>query len=305
MSVEFKVAHTRKTEYLIDPSLIKVRPEMNGRTELPDIEWLVESMVAIGQRVPVEIRSDAGKPVLNSGYSRWRAAVEINKKKLVEGKFLLRCVYARCNEQEGFIANIHENHVRNAPTALDDAYNIRRLESWGRSYEEIAEIYHRRNGKGEPDTRWVKNRLGLIALGNDARQALKDGRLKPTAAQAIAKLSEEQQRERVKGTGKVAAPPKARAERIGESGAAILAKANDGLLAECARYRKTFEAISVCTLVGPAFTTWLDYVCGELYKSRDPQCWNNCGAPVHGLLPCLANPPLANAAFSDVGRSSS
>lgn len=211
MSVEFKVAHTRKAEYLFDPAVIKVKPEMNGRTDLPSIEWLVESMVALGQRVPVEIRNEGGKPVLNSGYSRWRAALEINKKKLVEGKFLLRCVYARCNEQEGFIANLHENLVRNAPTALDDAYNIRRLEAWGRNYEEIAEIYRRRTAKGEPDVKWVRGRLALISLGEEARVALKEGRLKPTAAQAIAKLSEEQQREAVSGGKKVTAPAVRRA----------------------------------------------------------------------------------------------
>jgi len=206
MAVEFSVAHTRKTEYLIDPALIVVKPQLNGRVELPDITWLVESMVALGQRVPVEIRNEGGKPVLVSGHSRWRAAVEINKKKLTEGKFLLRCVYSRCNEQEGFIANLHENLVRSAPTPLDDAYNIRRLESWGRSLEEIAEIYRKRNAKGEPDVRWVKGRLALISLGQEGRAALKEGRLKVTAAQAIAKLSEEQQRERL-AEGKAAKPP--------------------------------------------------------------------------------------------------
>lgn len=206
MSVEFKVAHTRKAEYNFAPEKIKVKPDLNGRTDLPDIEWLIESMVAIGQRTPVEIRNEAGHPVLTSGYSRWRAAIEINKRKLVPGGFLLRCAYARCNEQEGFIANIHENHVRNAPTALDDAYNIRRLEAWGRTHEEIAEIYRKRTAKGGPDVRWVKGRLALISLGEPARQALKDGRLKPTAAQAIAKLDEEQQRQAVKGKEKITAP---------------------------------------------------------------------------------------------------
>lgn len=201
MSVEFKTKTKirRDAVYMIPPEEIKVKPELNGRTDLPDIEWLIESMVAIGQRQPVEIRKEAERPVLDAGYSRWRAAIEINKRKLVPGGFLLRCVFARCDEKEGFIANIHENIVRNAPTPIDDANNIRRLESWGRSYEEIGKIYHQ-------TPKWVKARLALIGLGEEAREAVKNGRLKPTAAQAIAKLSEELQREAVKGEGRVVAP---------------------------------------------------------------------------------------------------
>jgi len=109
MAVEFSVAHSRKTEYLIDPALIVVKPQLNGRVELPDISWLVESMVALGQRVPVEVRNEGGKPVLVSVHSRWRAAVEINKKKLTKGKFLLRCVYSRCNDayrHSGFLLSV-------------------------------------------------------------------------------------------------------------------------------------------------------------------------------------------------------
>jgi len=51
--------------------------------------------------------------------------------------------------------------------------------------------------------RWIKNRVALISLTPEAAQAVADGRVKETAAVAIARLSEEQQREVVAGKGKI------------------------------------------------------------------------------------------------------
>jgi len=208
MAAEFKnFKPKRDSVYKFPPEKIKVNPKLNGRTELPDIEWLIESMVSpVGQIHSVEIRIEAGIPVLTAGFSRWRAAMEINKRKLIPGGFLLRCVSARRTEKEGFIANLHENLIRNAPSEIDDINNIRMLESWGRSHEEIAHIYNRKNSKGEPDVKWVRSKLALASLSEEAKTAVKQGRLKPTAAQAIARMSEEEQREAVKGEGKVTAP---------------------------------------------------------------------------------------------------
>lgn len=199
MAVDFtKSAHTRTSEYLLAPKEIDVNPELNGRHDLPDIEWLVSDFVKRGQIQPVGIRNNGGRATLAFGHTRWRAGIEVIKRGLIPD-FKLRCVYFKGNERDAFIANIAENRFRNPTSALDDAHNIRLLESWGKSMEEIAEIYRE-------SPKWVKDRLKLIELAPEAQQAVKEGRLKPTAAVHIAKLSSEQQREAVKGDGKVKAP---------------------------------------------------------------------------------------------------
>ena len=192
MAVEFKTDHTRTSEYLFVPSDIKINPELNGRHELPDIEWLIESMVASGQLQPVLIGNDGGRPVLYAGHSRWRAGIEINKRKLTPVPFKLRCVYFRGNEHQAFMATVRENRDRNETTAIDDAYNIAKLERYGMTLEDIgAKVYHE-------DLKWVKDRLSLIELCADAAKALTNNTLKPKAAVALAKLSKEAQREWLK-----------------------------------------------------------------------------------------------------------
>lgn len=187
MAVEFKVEHTRSSEYLFAPKDIKFKPELNGRHELPDIEWLIDSMVRNGQLQPVLVRNDGGFPVLVAGFSRWRAAVEINKRKLTPAPFKLRCVYFKGSEQHGLLANISENRERNSTTPIDDGYNICRLERYGMTLEEIAAIYHE-------DPPWCKKRMALVSLTPEAQAAVKNGKVKPNAVVALAKLSEAEQR---------------------------------------------------------------------------------------------------------------
>ncbi len=187
MAVDFKTEHTRSSEYLFLPELIKFNPLLNGRHELPNIDWLVTSMVQHGQLQPVSIKNNGGEPWLHIGHSRWRAALEINKRKLTPVPFKLRCVYFRGSEQDAFRATIAENRDRNQTTAIDDAYNIARLERYGMSTEEIATEYHE-------DERWVKERLALIDLCDEAQKAVTSRDLKPNAAKVLAKLSADAQR---------------------------------------------------------------------------------------------------------------
>ncbi|HET9131162.1 MAG TPA: ParB N-terminal domain-containing protein [Terriglobia bacterium] len=220
MAVEFKTEHTRTSEYLFLPEVIKINPELNGRHELPDIEWLITSMVSSGQLQPVLIGNDGGKPVLYAGHSRWRAAIEINKRNLTAVPFKLRCVYFRGNEQQAFMATVRENRDRNATTAIDDAFNIAKLERYGMSLEEIAEkVYHE-------DLKWVKERLALIELRAEGQQKLLNNELKPNAAVALAKLSKEAQKKALESGQKltVAAIKRFDADKVTQNGSSNGAK---------------------------------------------------------------------------------
>ncbi len=200
MAVDFDVKGTRTSEYRFLPEQIEILPEMNGRHELPDIEWLIESMLRPhGQIQPVSIRRTGGKPVLCAGFSRWRAAVAINTRKLTEKPFELRCTYTALTEKQAFMANIEENRVRNATTPMDDAYNVQRLINvYGMTEEEVAGLYREKLS-------WIKGRLQLIELIPDAEKALNEGRFVGSAAKTIAKLSTEQQRAVLKTEGKITA----------------------------------------------------------------------------------------------------
>ena len=206
MAVSFSVEHKRTSEYRMFPEVLVIHPELNGRVDKPDVEWLIADILKNGQIQPVTIRNDGGRPVLVAGFSRWRAISEINKRKLSPVKMQLRCTYLECTETEAFVANIAENRYRNSTTALDDAHNLKRLlKVYAMTEEQVLEIYF---PDLKPDNkkaaqRWIKNRVALISLVPEAAKAVADGRVKETAAVAIAKLSEEQQREVVAGKGKV------------------------------------------------------------------------------------------------------
>jgi ParB/RepB/Spo0J family partition protein len=201
MAVAFTTEHTRTSEYLFDPKKIIVRPELNGRHEEPDIEPLIADIVKRGQIEPGIVRNDGGNAVLCAGFSRWRAITEINKRKLTPVPLPFRAIYLKANELDGFLANIAENRFRNQTTKLDDAYNVRRLEAWGQTEEQIADTY------GE-DVKWVRRMQKLVALDPAAQKAVAAGKIKSTAIDAVAKLTTEQQREVVKkaGEGKVKLP---------------------------------------------------------------------------------------------------
>jgi ParB-like chromosome segregation protein Spo0J len=199
MAVDFKAPSlTRTSEYMIAPHDIKFKPSLNGRHEVPNVDWLIESFAEIGQITPVGVRKDGDDAVLCFGFSRWRAAVEGIKRKKLPADFKLRCVYHKANEEQGFLANIAENRERNPTTALDDAHNIARLERYGKSLEEIVKIYHPTDEFGaelddKKALKWVKERLALVSLSKSSEEALKNGDLKPSAAKVLATLSEEQQ----------------------------------------------------------------------------------------------------------------
>jgi len=200
MAVEWTkgIQVTRGSEYLFLPQDVIVNAQLNGRHDLPDIEWLIESFAKVGQLENCLVRNDGGRPVLVVGHSRWRACIEFNKRKLGKEPMRLRCSYFRGDEREGYLANWAENHIRNQATPLDDAHACRQFERWGMSVKEIAEATHEKEA-------WVRGRLKLAEAAPEVKEAVREGRLKPTAAAAIAKLSAEHQREAVQGNGKVKA----------------------------------------------------------------------------------------------------
>lgn len=215
MAVEFTPKHNRTSEYRFFPEDIVVKPSLNGRYGVPDIEALIHDILANGQHTPVVIRNDGGKPVLCAGYSRYRAVSEINRRKLLDSPIPLRCTYSQCSEAKGFLVAISENRICNSTTELDDAHNIARLmKVYAKTEDEVAAIYFPGSSKPDKPTpkehlRWIKKRLALVNLTPAAEKAMREGKLKGSAAVVISKLDQEHQAEALAGMNRH--KPKARA----------------------------------------------------------------------------------------------
>jgi hypothetical protein len=202
MAVMFKDMK-RGSVYYLNPLKIKVLPELNGRHELPDIEWLIQDIARNGQDTPVVIRAEgpakARIAVLDCGYSRWRAIIEINKRGLTPVPLRIACVFRDGNEVDGFLANIRENRFRNTTTELDDAHNIVRLRRFQMTEEDIAYVYFA-DARGDREktkkaVAWVKKQAKLATLTPEGEKAIKEGRVKMSAARHIAALSAEAQKQ--------------------------------------------------------------------------------------------------------------
>lgn len=199
MAVQFEGDYKRTSEYRFYPEDIALDPEANGRHETPDIEWLITDILARGQHTPVIIRNDGGVATLVAGFSRWRAISEINKRKLAPVRMQIRATYQQCTAAEAFLVNISENRFRNPTTELDDAHNIKRLINvYAMTEEQIAELYFptaKTEAEIKEALKFVRERTKLLTLTQEAADAVRSGRVKGNAAKAIAKLTEDQQRE--------------------------------------------------------------------------------------------------------------
>jgi ParB/RepB/Spo0J family partition protein len=207
MAVQFAVKHSRTAEYRLLPEDISIKPEMNGRHEKPEIDWLITDILANGQHTAVIIRNDGGQALLVAGFSRWRAISEINKRKLAPVPLQVRCTYLQCNEAEAFLVNISENRFRNPTTPLDDAHNIKRLlKVYAMTDDQVAGVYFptaKTESELKTARKFVKDRIALISLSPEATEAVRSGRVKENAATAISKLSQDQQREVLKKEGTI------------------------------------------------------------------------------------------------------
>lgn len=235
MAVAFIGDHKRTSEYRFYPEDIAINPELNGRFDKPDIEWLITDILTHGQHTPVVIRNDGGVATLVAGFSRWRAVSEINKRGLSPVKLQIRSTYVQCTEAEAFLLNISENRFRNPTTPIDDAHNIKRLLNiYQFTEDQVCDIYFP-TAKTERELKearsFVRDRIALISLAPEAEAAVREGRVSESAAKAIAKLPSAKQRELVAKEGAierrdVVAPPAPKAPKPAPKDAELLRRIN-------------------------------------------------------------------------------
>jgi ParB-like chromosome segregation protein Spo0J len=204
MAVVFANETTKRTSTLVAdyPEHILLDPQLNGRIEPTDVDDLAADIEKNGQRTPVLVRkNDAGQPVLVYGHRRWRAVKLLNSRLAKKGEPLIKleCTYETLTDEEAFAAAIAENRFRKDTTPMDDTHNIGIWQKrFKKSLEEIAEIYFPEAKKPEEKAtavKWVKDRAALVELAPEAAQAVRDGKVKITAAVQLTKLSKDKQKE--------------------------------------------------------------------------------------------------------------
>jgi ParB-like chromosome segregation protein Spo0J len=204
MAVTFTNDTTKRTSTLVAdyPENILLDPQLNGRIEITDVEDLAADIEKNGQHTPVLVRkNDAGLPVLVYGHRRWRAVKHINQRRAKRGEALIKleCTYETLTDEEAFAAAVAENRFRKDTTPMDDTHNIGIWQKrFKKSTEEIAAIYFPEAKKPEEKAtalRWVRDRAALVELAPEAVAAVREGKVKITAAVQLSRLSKDKQKE--------------------------------------------------------------------------------------------------------------
>lgn len=194
---------TNGSMYLIDPREIEIREEYNGRHEEPGVDDLIADFLdsRVGQLQPVVLTKDDRAPVLIAGHRRYRAAIEVTRRKAgpFDGVFKLKCIYFRGTPQECFMLTVRENLNRKEVSPTCDGWNISRFRNFEMSDEDIAtKVYGRLTLDGKPDIQWIADRAAMIDLTPEALDAVASGRVKPSAVVALAKMKKQAQRDLIK-----------------------------------------------------------------------------------------------------------
>jgi ParB-like chromosome segregation protein Spo0J len=171
------------------------------------VETLAADIAKNGQLVPVICRkNDQGLPVLVAGHRRYRAICLLNERN-PEQPMRVKFEYAAVTEVEAFSMAIRENRNRKDVSPIDDCANIITLRKrFQFTDEDIATIYFPEAKTDEEKAealRYVKQRASLVELAPEAADAVREGRVKLTAAVGLAKLTKDQQREKVSRPGRV------------------------------------------------------------------------------------------------------
>jgi ParB-like chromosome segregation protein Spo0J len=215
MSKQVNAGNVKRGDVLfIYPSELVVHPEENGRYIQPDLTDLIIKILTVpgGARVlqPVGVRPITDKKLqLAFGYGRWGSVTFINnhltdgtlEKMLAEAGYpdypipteplRLPCVVSNINALEALETNIIENRGRNTTTAVDDAFNIRRLmEQFHKSDDEICRIYAKNGRPMSPA--WLSQTLKLLQLDAETQQKIAEHEIEASVGIFVAdKLPEE------------------------------------------------------------------------------------------------------------------
>lgn len=187
--------------YTVAPESVLIREEFRGRrkplTEAT-IRSLAESMCElnsdgqpVGQMQPVRGRITAdGQIECIFGFTRHAAVSLAIAEKMPNAPEGLRIEIVAASDADAALMNVSENKDRSETNAIDDAYNIKRLQGYGISNTAIAK---RMRVSGA----LVSLRLRLLKLSEAHQQLVIDGLLNATPAQTLAQVKSAAKRDEI------------------------------------------------------------------------------------------------------------
>lgn len=185
MAIKIEVGEARRGDlWFVKPSNILVDWTKNGRDEPPsdaESRVLAKDIRDNGQLQPVLGRRLPDRRVeLVFGFRRYAAALLIERE---DPEFRLKIVVEDMNEKQAFLRNVRENLHRKDVTPIDSAHNIERLERYGVSPQEIADVFG-------ISTTQVASFRKLLVLPDQIQKRVANGTLGFSVALELSKLTE-------------------------------------------------------------------------------------------------------------------
>lgn len=171
------MAHvTRSNTYNIDPRLLVIRLEENGRDKAPSKEAIqakAESMASVGQLQPIKVRREGKDLVVVFGYTRTLGAIHGIETGILPPDFKIRYEVTDIVGKEALLANIAENAQHNSLTPLDYAHNMKRLiEEFGMSQNEVCKALGKSRSWGTWIADLMKSNPWIQSLVHEGKMTL-------------------------------------------------------------------------------------------------------------------------------------
>lgn len=196
--------------YNIPPEEIIANYDKNCRyaeesEQATEFQELLESIRQSGQRIPGEVRKDAGKPVLVSGHRRLRALKIVNEERKSAGlePFPFVALYVNLSAEDAFDATIQENLGRKNLGVMDLA---KTCGVYANLYKKSPGEIARKLGKSEST---VNKYLSVITLSRGLQNKCHREGWSADVAFKIAALPEAERDEAlttIEGVGKITGP---------------------------------------------------------------------------------------------------
>lgn len=152
------------------------------------IRELADDILKSGQLQPVSVTINHEKKlVLVAGFTRYESILLINSERSEDERIRIECKVIDGNAEEMFLANISENRLRNETSAIDDAFNIRRLErEFAKTDAEIRSVY---GGKSQA---WLDQMRKLLTLSRAQQKQIHEGQLSASVGFLLADMAPEE-----------------------------------------------------------------------------------------------------------------
>jgi len=162
------------------------------RVALPINQGMVDSIKAFGVQEAIFVKKDGDKTLVVNGRQRVKNALEANKQLRADGKELVKIKAIVLKGTDAFLSGVMilTDELRQNDRPVAKAEKISRYMAMGRTEEEAAVVLG-------ITPQGVKQLLSLLNCAPQVQHAVADGSLSVTAASQLAKLSRDEQTEKL------------------------------------------------------------------------------------------------------------